>query len=146
MISKTRHLLLALGLGFGLPLVTAAPLAADPIKSFKQLCMAHAPNVDALSRAARRQGFEIVPLSLNSFMGLRDRTDETLRVNVGNESGFECSITTSGDGDSYGAQMRFFQALGTSGHSGKGAGELRGQYYEFLFESAGGDRMILRAR
>ncbi len=121
----------------------AAPAFADPVETFRGLCMAQLDNVPALRAAAQKQGFKITDLGANSFMGARKRTDESIQVNVFTKARFECAVTTSDVADPEALRARFFSALGVQTRKSRVKAQIQGRSYVISFDTQGGEAMVI---
>ena len=130
------------------PLATLAcvlitPALADPVATFRGLCMAHLDDVPALRAAATKQGFAPTDLGPNAFMGLRQKTDEGIQVNAFTRAAFECAVTTSDVANPETLRRQFFDALGIDTPKSEVAVQIGGRAYRVRFDTKGGEALVI---
>lgn len=126
----------------------SVPAMADPVKTFSNLCFANLGNPTAIIRAGKRAGFRMTSLgSPSSSMGMRNRTDESLQVNVFTQHAFECAVTTSDVDNPSALAKEFFDRLGLRGRKrGKiwtAAGRVSGKKYVFVLDTNSGEALVV---
>ena len=126
-----------------LSLLMATSAMADPVATFRGLCMAHLDNVPALRAAAAKQGFAPTDLGPNAFMGLRQKTDESIQVNAFTRAAFECAVTTSDVANPETLRRQFFGALGIDTPKSEVAVKIGGRAYRVRFDTNGGEALVI---
>lgn len=132
-----------IGLTIGFLCANAA--AADPIETFRALCMANLGNPAGIEQAGKSAGFNMMELAPNSFMGSRDSTDESLQINAFSSHAFECAVTTSDVADANAFRDAFFAAIGVPHSNGTAKGSVGGQSYTFMHDTNGGEALVVYA-
>lgn len=125
--------------------VFATQATADPVSTFRTLCMANLGNPAAIEQAGKSAGFQMLELGTNSFMGTRDSTDETLQINAFSSHKFECAVTTSDVTDPNAFRDTFFAAIGIAHTNGTPTGSVAGQTYTFTHDTNGGEALVVFA-
>lgn len=124
-------------------LFCAAPAYADSIQTFRQFCLAHAPDSAAIKGAGERAGFDFSDFPPNGYIGFRRATDETLQINVATRHQFECAVTTSSAGNPVATGAAFFSALGLTPNRREARGLVRGEVYTFRYDPRGGEAFVM---
>lgn len=119
--------------------------AADSTQTFRQLCMAHAGDTAAIRKAAVKAGFKVMDLGPNVFMGMRDKTDESVQVNMATRHRFECAVTTSSKGNAKANEAAFFGSLGLTPTRRQAKGRIGGTPYTFLYDPKDGEAFVIYA-
>lgn len=123
----------------------ATSAAADPIDTFRTLCMNHLGDPAAIEQAGTAAGFQMLELQPDSYMGSRDSTDETLQINAFSSHKFECAVTTSDVADPDAFRETFFAAIGIPHRNGTATGSVAGQSYTFSHDTNGGEALVVFA-
>ncbi|MEO8530829.1 MAG: hypothetical protein ABI459_06380 [Deltaproteobacteria bacterium] len=121
----------------------AGAAQADPIATFKQLCMQNLGNSSGAIKAGKKVGFTMITMGPGASMGFRNSTDESLQVNVATRHKFECTVTTSDMANPNAVADRFFAELGLTGRKGKAAGKIGGKTYTFMHDTKGGEAFVV---
>ena len=125
--------------------VAASTSYADPIATFRTLCVNNVGNPAAIEQAGSNAGFGMTPLGNDSYMGSRNSTDEALQINAFTQHAFECAVTTSDVADPSTLRDSFFQTLGLSHKNGQARGTVDGRTYTFLHDTNGGEAFVVFA-
>jgi hypothetical protein len=126
-----------------LSLLLATSALADPVATFRGLCMAHLDDVPALRSAAAKQGFGPTDLGPNAFIGMRKKTDESIQVNAFTRAAFECAVTTSDVADPETPRRKFFAALGIDTPKSEVAVKIGRRAYRIKFDTKGGEALVI---
>ena len=118
---------------------------ADPITTFRQICMANLGQPAAAIKAGKSDGFNMTSLAANSSMGFKGSSDESVQINVATRHAFECAVTTSDMANPSAVTRQFFEALGLTGKGGKAKGKVGGKTYTFLHDTKGGEAFVVYA-
>lgn len=126
-------------------LAGSLPAHADPIETFRALCLPQIGNPAAIKRAARRAGFEMQDMGRNSFFGFRKSTNESLQINVATRHQFECAVTSPDMPNPNAVRARFFDSLGLKPRGQTARGTLNNTTYTFLHDTNQGEAFVVYA-
>ncbi|MCX8508082.1 MAG: hypothetical protein ORN49_04250 [Rhodobacteraceae bacterium] len=130
-------------------LAGATAASADPIKTFKALCLAHPGDTGAIVAAGKKAGF--VPMSLgsdmdkNTFIGEKKSTGEALEVNAFTSHSFECALAVDDMQNPEAVRAAFFKAIGLPTDDITARGTIGGKTYTFLHDTNGGETFVMFA-
>jgi hypothetical protein len=123
-----------------------AVVQAGPVETFHALCVKHLSDPAAIVAAAKKAGFKMTSVGANNFIGDRKKTDESVQINAFTQHKFECAVTTSDVADPKALYAQFMASVGIAKprHNPSSA-KINGKKYSFLYDTTGGEALIVYA-
>ena len=115
---------------------------SKPMSLFQSICLSHAPNVDAIAKAAARAGLDVERPSPNQVIAIEwtETSFVSLQVNIESPYAFECATTGTADPSATAQAVRedFFGSLGKTASRGTTVTSFGGSVYNITHQMIDG--------